>query len=146
MSHANKLRSTYVKVMQVLELQWDHWSTKMKYILFCHFCNKENHIRDISFVKKPKKSPWAIIFMNGSINFIKFKPNLEISQIKGREYQIALHYISWGIDKNVWKLKLKSPKAISGGENGPINLNSNLACNRNFQNPRVWLYQKWYGL
>ena len=42
---------------------------------------------------------------------------------------MALHYISWGIDKNVWKLKLKSPKAISRGENGPINLNSNLACN-----------------
>ena len=79
-------------------------------------------------------------------SILKFKPNLEISQIKGREYQIALHYISWGIDKNVWKLKLKSPKAISGGENGPINLNSNLACNRNFQNPRVWVYQKWYGV
>ena len=69
MSHANKLRSTYVKVMQVLELQWDHWSTTMKYIIFCHFFYKENHIRDISFVKKPKKGPWAIIFMNGSINF-----------------------------------------------------------------------------
>ena len=26
-------------------------------------------ILDISFVKKSKKRPWAIIFMNGSINF-----------------------------------------------------------------------------
>ena len=69
MSHANKLRSPYVKVMQVLDYNEIIDLQKWNISFFVIFFNKENHIRDISFVKKPKKRPWAIIFMNGSINF-----------------------------------------------------------------------------